>query len=164
MSKTHWKKLHNPDYLGAYALDPGKDLIATIREVKQENVTGPDGKKEECSVMHFRESSIKPMILNVTNSRTIERIAQSPYIEDWAGHKIQIYIESVKAFGDVVDALRIRPKAPAAQKQILNKDHPKWAAAVKSLSEGNTTIEAIKKTCELSAEDEAALIEEANNA
>lgn len=23
---THWKKLTNPDYLGAYALQPGEDL------------------------------------------------------------------------------------------------------------------------------------------
>lgn len=25
MSKTHWKKLTNPDYLGAYAFDPGEE-------------------------------------------------------------------------------------------------------------------------------------------
>ena len=27
---THWKKFHNPDYLGSYSLDPGKDMILTI--------------------------------------------------------------------------------------------------------------------------------------
>ena len=40
MAKTHWKKLSNPDYLGAYALDPGKDLIVTIQSVGEERVTG----------------------------------------------------------------------------------------------------------------------------
>ena len=29
MDKTHWKKLENPDYLGAYALQPNQDLIVS---------------------------------------------------------------------------------------------------------------------------------------
>ena len=45
MNKTHWKKLHNPDYLGAYSLDPGKDKILTIKDVRNEIITGADGKK-----------------------------------------------------------------------------------------------------------------------
>ena len=45
MAQTHWKKLHNPDFLGAYSLDPGKDLIATIKTVRNEQVIGSDGKK-----------------------------------------------------------------------------------------------------------------------
>ena len=74
MAKTHWKKLNNPDYLGAYALTPGQDLIATIKTVGKEIVTGPDGKKEECMVVHFMESNIKPLILNATNAKTIQKI------------------------------------------------------------------------------------------
>ena len=35
MSKTHWKKLNNPDYLGAYALEPGQELVATIKVVEK---------------------------------------------------------------------------------------------------------------------------------
>ena len=42
MAQTHWKKLQNPDYLGAYSLDPGKTLIVTIKLLKKEVVTGPD--------------------------------------------------------------------------------------------------------------------------
>lgn len=109
---THWKKLHNPDYLGAYALNPGQDLIATIKTVGNEIVTGPDGKKEECMVMHFAEQDVKPMIINSTNAKTITKLLKTPYIENWSGRKIQIYIAEVKAFGEVVDALRIRPFLP----------------------------------------------------
>lgn len=30
--KTHWKKLTNPDYLGAYSLDdPSKTIILTVK-------------------------------------------------------------------------------------------------------------------------------------
>lgn len=115
--KTNWKKLMNPDYLGAYSLDDGNgkynDIITTIQYVKVENVTGPDGKKEDCAVAHFSEN-IKPMILNATNMKVLEKLFKSKYIEDWAGRKIQLYVASVKAFGDVVDALRIRPKIPQA--------------------------------------------------
>ena len=111
MSKTHWKKLHNPDYIGAYALDPGKDLVVTIKEVKNEIVTGPDGKKEECMVMTFMEN-VKPMIVNSTNAKTITKIYKTPYIEDWRGRKIQLFIDRIKAFGETVEALRIRPKIP----------------------------------------------------
>ena len=35
-------------------------------------VTGPDGKKEECTVVHFAEKEIKPLILNTTNAKTIQ--------------------------------------------------------------------------------------------
>ena len=109
---THWKKLMNPDYLGGYALITGQDLIATIKSVGNEEVTGTDGKKGICSVIHFVEPDIKPMILNATNNKTIAKLFKTPYIEQWSGRKIQIYTEKVKAFGEVWDALRIRPFLP----------------------------------------------------
>ena len=109
--KTHWKKLTNPDYLGAYALEEGKDIVLTINFVREEKVTGTDGKKDDCVVCHFSER-VKPMILNATNMKTITKIFGTPYIEEWAGRKIQIGIEKVKAFGDVVDALRVRKFLP----------------------------------------------------
>lgn len=112
---THWKKLTNPDYLGAYALEPGQDLIVTIKSVANEVVTGTDGKKETCSVMHFAEN-VKPMVLNATNSKTITKLLKTPYIEQWKGRKIQLYVqEGIKAFGDIVDALRVRPFLPVEQ-------------------------------------------------
>lgn len=109
---THWKKLTNPDYLGAYSLEPGQDIILTIDRVQTETVTGPEGKKEECMVCHWKEQA-KPMILNSTNAKMIQRILKSPYIEQWSGQRIQIGVETVKAFGDFVEALRVRDFVPA---------------------------------------------------
>ena len=108
---THWKKLTNPDYLGAYSIENGVDLVLTIASVKNEIITGSDGKKEECMVMYFKEPS-KPMVLNATNAKMIQKLLKTPYIEEWVGHKIQIGTEKVKAFGDVVDALRVRKFLP----------------------------------------------------
>ena len=114
MAQTHWKKLTNPDYLGAYSIEDGKDLILTVKKVVQEAVTGADGKKEDCIVCYWKEDQ-KPMILNVTNCKMIAKLAGSPYIENWAGLRLQIGTERVKAFGDVVDALRVRKTKPKAQ-------------------------------------------------
>lgn len=108
---THWKKLTNPDYLGAYSLEPGQDIVLTIDRVQVETVTGPDGKKEECMVCHWKERA-KPMILNSTNARMIQKLLKTPYIEEWNGHRIQIGVEMVKAFGEIVDALRVRNFLP----------------------------------------------------
>lgn len=122
MDKTHWKKLENPDYLGAYALQPNQDLIVQIKSVGQEEVYNPtNNKKETCTVARFMDPAIKPMILNVTNCKTISKLYNTPYIEDWAGKYIAIYIAKVKAFGETVDALRIRSKVPTIEK-IICKD------------------------------------------
>jgi len=117
MSKTHWRKMTNPNYMGAYSLDEGRDVILTIAYVRQEDVIGSDGKKEECAVCHWKERDFKPMILNVTNLKAIAKVVGSPYIDDWAGHRIQIGTEQVRAFGTITDALRVRPEATREEKQ-----------------------------------------------
>ena len=111
MSETHWKRLINPDYLGAYSLDPGKDMVLTIKSVKREMITGTGGKQEECTVCRWEENQ-KPMILNRTNCKTISKVCGSPYIEQWAGHRIQIYATTTRMAGETVECLRIRDKAP----------------------------------------------------
>lgn len=114
---THWKKLNNPEYLGAYAFEPGEEKTATISVVQQEMVTGPDGKKEQCLVAHFQETDLKPMILNATNCKTISNFLKTPYIEDWAGKKISMHVEQVRAFGDLVDAVRVMKKLSVKSSQ-----------------------------------------------
>ena len=81
---THWKTQFNYDYLGAYSLPDGKDIILTIRETKREQVVGASGKKEECFVAYFFEN-VKPMILNRTNckSRAYRRLRALPSARRW---------------------------------------------------------------------------------
>lgn len=111
-TKTHWKKLHNPDYIGAYALEEGKDLIVTIKKVQLESVHNvSNNRKEDCVVIHFVEN-VKPMICNSTNSKIIQKIHKTPYIEEWEGKKKQLYIAKIKAFGEYVEALRVREYIP----------------------------------------------------
>lgn len=152
---THWKKLTNPNYIGAYSLEPGQELNVTIVKVVREIVIGVDGKKEECTVAHLKNQ--KPFILNATNSKAITQALGTPYIERWAGGEITIYAAKVKAFGDVVEALRVRTVAPAKKLPELTPEHAKWAGAVKAMQDGNTTIEAIKKVFAISPKNEKLL-------
>lgn len=123
MALTHWKKLDNPDYIGAYAFQPGEEKTLTIKNVRREIVTGAEGKKEECTVVHFMENE-KPLILNATNGKTIQKIAGSGYIEQWEGVRIALKVEAVKAFGDIVDAVRVsKKKPPQAPKPVTVPCH-----------------------------------------
>lgn len=117
---THWKQLMNLDYLGAWALQPGEEPILTIVSVATEKVVGADGKKEDCIVMRYKGIGPGKMVLNSTNCKTIEAITGTPHIEKWAGAQIQVYSEKVKAFGAVVDALRVRPYKPRAKDPVPN--------------------------------------------
>jgi len=151
MKKTHWHKLDNPNYLGAYSLLDGtdKDLTVMIEKVVIEEVQTQRG-SDPCKVAHLKGQ--KPMILNVTNCKTIESIYGTPYIEDWAGKKITLYVAMVNFKGDQVEALRIRSVKPA--KPALTPKHPRWEGAKKAIAEENTTIKEIKKAYSLSAENE----------
>jgi hypothetical protein len=108
MKKTHWKKLDNPNYLGAYSLMDGTktEMNVTIKNVVTEEVKSDRG-SESCKVAYFEDLD-KPMILNTTNSLTIEKLTGSPYIQDWQGQRICLYIATIKAFGSEMDALRIK--------------------------------------------------------
>jgi hypothetical protein len=113
--KGHWKKQFNYEYLGSYSLDGKKEAVVTVSQLAQEKVTGQQGRKEDCFVVYFKEFD-KGMILNRTNARAIEKVAGSGLVEDWVGVQVTLYVEKgVKAFGDVVDALRIRDKKPTRQ-------------------------------------------------
>lgn len=157
-SKTHWKKLQHPDYIGAYELMDGtgdKELVVLIEKISRKVVKGPDGKEEECTVAQLQGQ--KPMILNATNQKIMAKLFGSPFIEDWAGRPMTLYVAKVKAFGDVVDALRVRDKPPVVSLPSLAPGHPKWEGAKKALSEKSTTIEAIKKSYSLTPEHQKLL-------
>ena len=111
---THWKKEFNYLYAGAWDLQPKEERTLTIRLTQHEEVTSPLGEKQNCFVAYFEESS-KPMILNKTNCKSIARL-YGPDTEDWPGRQIIIKAETVKAFGEIVDALRVKNVKPQSKK------------------------------------------------
>lgn len=140
---THWKKKYDPDYIGAHTLMDGSDnpeLLVTINRIESRMVTNIDGKNESCVVAVLEGQ--KPMILNATNLKSITKVLGTPFIEQWAGRQITLYVKKVKAFGDVVDALRVRE---TISKESLTPTHPKWNDAKSAIKAGTVTIEQIQK-------------------
>jgi hypothetical protein len=153
-TKTHWKQLINPDYLGAYALPDGEDMTVTIDYVQNEVVTGSGGKKEECTVAHLVGQ--KPLILNVTNSKSIHKL-YGPYIEDWRGKQITLYASTTKLAGEMVECLRIRPKV--AEKMKQNISDKRLEAAIESIRKGDYTLEKLQDNFFLTPAQEAKVAE-----
>ena len=158
MEKTHYRKLRNPNYIGSYELMTGgepKDMVVEIVSAAKENVQNGD-KREEAMVIKLKNQ--KPFIVNSTNAKSIAKALGSPYVEDWSGKHITLYVAKIRAFGETVDALRVRPVAAQAPTlPDLNPQHPKWDGAVKAVKEGKTTIEAIRKQYSLNDENEKLL-------
>lgn len=152
MAKTHWKKLHNPDYLGAYSLDDST-MVVEIKKVEKREIMGADGKKDEAIVAELVGQ--KPMILNATNCKTIASLYGN-YIEDWQGKRITLFIANVKAFGTTTEALRVEAKVPKSGLPELTPDHPRWNDAKASVANG-FTIEQIRTKYQLSPENEKLL-------
>ena len=151
-NKTHWKKVFNSDYLGSHDLDEGKDLIAVIDHVETREVKDTSGNKSKRNVAIFK-GKVKPMILNVTNCKLIKPFAGSNYIEDWNDIPIQIYSTDVKAFGEIVEALRIRPKQPNLEKPELTPENQAWPNAIKYLQKPGKSIDGVLVNWKMSQEN-----------
>lgn len=106
---THWKKLTNPNYIGAHDFQPNEKIVVTIDKVTKEMVKGMDGKEEQCIVATLVGAK-KPLILNKTNCKIIAKVLETPYVERWSNGKITLYVAKVKAFGEVVEAIRVENK------------------------------------------------------
>ena len=153
---THWKRLHNPDYIGAYALNPGEDLTVTIQSVGLEMVTGDGGKKEECSVAKLIGQ--KPFILNKTNSKSIEKL-YGPYIENWAGKSITLYASTTKLGKEMVECLRIRQAPPEQQAKPILSDK-RFSDAIRAIKDNVYTLDKLRGDHTLSPSQTEKLVQE----
>jgi hypothetical protein len=116
---TPWKKLMNKNYLGSWDLEEGKGYDSYYQSTPTMKMSmNPQSGKEKCLLIDFEEPNFKPMILNNTNCKAIEKATDSKYIEDWAGKRIALFVVSISAFGEVTDAIRVRPTAPREPKVI----------------------------------------------
>lgn len=161
---THYKKLRDPNYFGAYEMiygenDKGqalwREMTLTIVKVVREKVKTQ--KSDEQMVVYFMEA--KPMILNAINSKNMAKACGSEMIENWAGKKVTAYVEYIhsKLTKEWVYASRIRPESPVKILPVLIPSSEKWADARKSILAKNCTIEQIRKKYQLSNEHEELL-------
>lgn len=117
---THFKQMSDLRFLGSWDLctsenEDGEPMYEEstriIEKIGQEEVFEQNtNSKKVVTVCYFKNS--KPMILNKTNMKNIEKALKTPFIEHWIGKAVTIKVESVEAFGKTSDALRIKSVAP----------------------------------------------------
>lgn len=164
-NKTHYRAAFKSPYLSS--ADLVGPIVLTIKNVALE----PDKSKrtkDKFNTCHFVEKEIrsgellKPMILNAVNSKTLKNISGSPYIEDWCGLKITIFVDPNVRFGrDTVEGLRINPISP--RKKIITPENLKaWDNAKSAyLRDGN--IDKVLNRVEISEDHQKQLIQECSN-
>jgi hypothetical protein len=154
----HWRTMINLDYIGAYMLD-GKDMVVKIQSIKNEEVTGDKGKKEMCMVAQLEGT--KPFIINRTNAKMINKLMNSPYLDDWCGKCVTLYPTTTSVGGETVECIRIRPTLPQVKvKTEITPSHPKWPEAIAYIAKGGK-IEKLLESYTISQSDQLKLKEEA---
>lgn len=164
-NKTHYRKVFDSPYLSA--ADIVEPVALTIRCVQVE--TDKTKKtKDKMNTAYFAEREIrageplKPMILNATNSKMVAKITGSPFLEDWNGVTVEIYVDHNVRFGrETVEGLRIRPAAIRPHKRELTPDNQKmWQRALDAYKrEGN--LDSVEAHVYISEENRQLLIQQA---
>lgn len=112
----------NPNYLGSWDLEelPNREITLTIEQITDEEVA-TNGNTELCTTCHWTDHGFKPMILNVTNKKTLCKLYKTKNTEKFIGKSVTIGTNRVKAFGNIYDALRIRPHIPQPKRTEFPK-------------------------------------------
>lgn len=84
------------------------DTTLTIRGVRMEELKRRDGTSETKPVMYFTDEKRK-LVLNQTNAHVIAECLQSDQSSTWKGKRITFYATPVDAFGEMRNAVRVRP-------------------------------------------------------
>lgn len=128
-----WREFFKGEYLSYYDLVGGDETV-TISEMKHETVTGPGGKKDDKLVARFTNPDILPMVMNVTNSKTITELYGTNKPAEWTGKSVVLFADpNVSRGGEMVGGIRIRPYIPQVKKRTLNSEQfDKMKTAIKS--------------------------------
>lgn len=163
--KTHYRKAFDSPYLSS--ADIVESTVLTIKHVALE----PDHTKktkDNFNTAYFVEKEIrpgeplKPMILNVSNSKIVSNLAGSKFIDDWVNIPVQIYVDPNVRFGkEIVEGLRISPMKPE-KKELTPANKTQWEQAKLAFKRDGNLV-AVLKRMEMSEENQLKLIEECGN-
>jgi hypothetical protein len=99
-------------YMKAEDFGETETKILTVKNYEVEEM-GQGKEKQAKPVLYFRDADSKPLVLNKTNAAIISKFYGDD-LDDWIGKKIALYAIEVESFGDIVRAIRVRTKQPAA--------------------------------------------------
>lgn len=99
-------------------------VIVTVTKIGKVNIAKEGDPPEEKWACRFREFN-KPMLLNSTNIKLLEKACGSDDSDDWIGKEVILYTDdSVSFAGQVVGGLRIRKQQAApARKPPTQAQH-----------------------------------------
>jgi hypothetical protein len=100
----------------------GKEITVTIDRVEAEEFE-QDGVKRPKPVVHFRNSGIKPLVCNKTNSSRLATALGDKDTDAWAGKQVRLYPDMEEFRGQVHEVVRVR-RAPAPIGEDLNDEVP----------------------------------------
>jgi hypothetical protein len=110
-----FRSMYDSNYLYAFDLK-GKDVTVTIKEVKAAKVRNADKKEQRKPIVFFKEShDARGLVLCKTNGKTIASLYGND-TDGWVGKRVTLFATMVDAFGQTVEAIRIRPGAPVKGK------------------------------------------------
>jgi len=124
---------------------PKEKKNVTIKSVSVKKVKDTNGENQDCNVAVI--VGHKPMILNATACKQLRKFTGSSFLEDWNDTLVTLYVEKIKAFGEIVDAVRIspvQPKANSAEKVLLTPEHKAWEQAITYMLQENSDIKNIQ--------------------
>lgn len=161
-NKTHFRKAFDSPYLSS--ADIVGPTVLTVARVTLE-VDRTKKTKDFFNTAWFAErelrpgETLKPMILNATNSNTLKKLTGSSFIEDWQNVKVTVYVDPNVRFGkEVMEGLRISPKAPTVA-SITPATVKAWQNAKAAyMRDGN--LDAVLARASMSEADQQQLIAE----
>ena len=125
-------KSFNSSYIGGWTFEDG-DKVLTIKDVQPMMVRNEKNQSGEEKMCILFEETDKPMVLNSTNNDTITKVLGSSLFDNWIGKQILIGTEKVRAFGDIWDAVRVRPELP--KPKVTDPITPEQIDAINGLIE-----------------------------
>lgn len=156
---SHWRNMFQDEkYLGSHNLEKDGKYEAVI--VTIENIYVGDflsqGGKEKRPFVKLKEFD-KPMVLNRTNFKRLEKFFQSFDPQTFVGKQIVLGVETVSSPEGMVPALRFSTRSlPVAQKpELPDAAMPKAIEQVKS--KGQSAIAKIEEKYTLTAEQKEIL-------
>lgn len=119
---AHWRTMMEPrEYIYAEDLQ-GRDRTLTIERVKQGELKGEKGRKTRKPLVFFKGAK-KPLAINITNAKALERIAGSGDMDKWVGLTITLFESTTNdPNGNQVPCVRIRPRPGKASEASGMRD------------------------------------------
>ena len=160
--KTHYRKAFDSPYLSS------ADIVEpTVLTIARAVLEGDKTKKTKdvFNTAYFEErelrpgEKLKPMILNATNSKMLKGITGSPFLEDWGGVKVKVFVDKNVRFGkESVEGLRI--SQARVTKPSLTPDKTQAWNNAKAAFKRDGSLEAVMTRMDISEAHRAQLIKE----